>query len=150
MVSPLRFPYTDAYACFWKGRDTLHLFLLIIAVVLLLVTLASFKQMFSFGARNLFAQIDGKGESNGARQMVYALTGLFLLFVLTVMKVVQPLTLPGIIVTVDSLLFLYACYAKRNQERDGLVRRYYQSGFGLYFSALLQIVFLVASLLFLL
>lgn len=146
MVSFFKITYTDAYVRFRQGGFPLHFFLLIIAVGLLVLTLASFKQMISIGARTLFAELDGRGESNGVRQTVYALTGLFLLFVLVVMKDVPLLFWPGIIVSADSLLFLFACNVNRNRERDGLIRRYYRSGIGLYLSALIQIAFLVAAI----
>jgi hypothetical protein len=146
MVSFFKITYTDAYASFRQGGLPLHLFLFIIAIGLLVLTVASFKQMIAIGARTLFAELDGRGESNGVRQTVYALTGMFLLFVLVVMKDVPLLFWPGIVVSADSLLFLFACNVNRDREQEGPIRRYYSSGFGLYLSALIQIVFLVAAI----
>ncbi|MGZ4123122.1 MAG: hypothetical protein ACXVOI_07925 [Tumebacillaceae bacterium] len=106
--------------------------------------------MLSIGARNLFAELDASGENNAVRQTIYALTGFFLLYVLTVMKTLHPMVVPGLVVLLDSLLFLYCCSAlNRKHEERSLVSRYYQSGFGLYLSVLFQILFFAATLLFL-
>jgi hypothetical protein len=119
------------------------IFLLIVSILLLLVSGISYWQLIKQTPRRFFQELDALGLGNGSLQVFYALTGFYLLYLLTVMNYVRPLVIPAIILSLDSLLFLLVL---RRYAYSNRLSGYFRSGFGLYVSGTMQTAFLLAAI----
>ncbi|ASS75226.1 hypothetical protein CIG75_09690 [Tumebacillus algifaecis] len=120
--------------------------LIVLSYLLLLLSVLSFWQTFKQKPAGFFHELEAAGMSNGVRQIMYAITGLYLLYVLTVMNVARPLTWFGIVTIIESLCFLLAL---RGDLTSGLFVRWYRYSVGMYVSAVFHILFPIVALYFL-
>ncbi|MFD2168664.1 hypothetical protein [Tumebacillus lipolyticus] len=113
-------------------------FLLIISYPILLLSLVSFWQTIRQKPEGFFHDLERAGMGNGIRQVIYGITGVYLLYVLTAMNHVRPLSWYGWIVIFESLLFLLSL---RGDLTKGLLIGWYRRGPGLYISSVLNTLF---------
>jgi hypothetical protein len=121
-------------------------FLIIVSWLLLLLSVISLIQTCKQKPEGLFAELEQEGFGNVILQIAYGLTGFYLLYVLTVMNHVRPLTWFGILTILEMLLFLLAL---RGDRKTGPLVRWYRNGIGMYVSALINIAFPIAAIYFL-
>ncbi|TCP59337.1 hypothetical protein EV586_101553 [Tumebacillus sp. BK434] len=124
----------------------MSVFLIVISYLLLLLSILSLWQTFKHKPEGYFRQLEEAGFANVTRQMMYGLSGLFLLYVLTVMNHVRPLTWFGVLTIAETLFFVLAM---RGDLQSGLAVRWYRHSIGMYVSSLLNVLFPLAALYFL-
>lgn len=134
--------------CIFIFREGLLLltFLIVISYLLLLLSVVSLWQTVKQKPEGYFRQLEEAGFGGGTRQVMYGITGLYLLYVLTVMNYVRPLTWLGAVTVAETLFFLLSM---RGDLNSGLSVRWYRKSIGMYLSGVLNILFPLAALYFL-
>lgn len=121
-------------------------FLFFCTALLLVITVICYWQIFKMPASEFFGEWETAEMGNAGLQILYALIGVYVFYVLTVITYAKPALYLGLLTALESLVFLVAM---RRYHHHGTMHGYYRSGVGLYLSALFQVIFLIAALYYL-
>lgn len=117
-------------------------FLIVVLILVLLMDLLALFQLWKHKTEAYLRELEESAKSNGMVQVYYAITGVYVLLLLLVMKQLPVMTIPGAVLAVDSLLLVLLL---RQAGTNKLYIRFYR-GPGIWLSGLGHTAFAAMAL----